>query len=268
MQISPYRDPGVASTYSRLAAPVFFAAPARDLVTKVHLRIGDRVLDVGTGPGTAAAGAKEIVEPAGWVVGIDPSIQMLDVSSIRRRYPVLVAGAPGLPFRDDVFDAVLASFVLTHIEQCSCALADMIRVCRPGGKVGVTTWGASSDEVSSVWRQIVARYVPVDQMDRAVRHVIPHGERFADAGNLERALRDADFTSVTLAHQDYLVTMTLTDYLSTRSASVEGRIVREMLDARAWSDFARELAAALDERFGHIVEYTREVLFAIGVKCR
>src|SRR5580765_4797415 len=54
---SPYRDPAVAEVYRRVAVPTHVVRPARDLVPMMPVRVGDRVLDVGSGTGAFATAA-------------------------------------------------------------------------------------------------------------------------------------------------------------------------------------------------------------------
>src|SRR5688500_10673833 len=133
MENSPYCEADVVETYDRLSVPLQFAAPASDLVTAMRLQPGDRVLDVGTGTGITAMAAAGVVGPAGIVVGIDPSLSML--GRLRRKGAVHAAAArlPELPFGNSCFDAVTASFVLTHMEDVAAGLQDMVRVLLPDG---------------------------------------------------------------------------------------------------------------------------------------
>ena len=74
---SPYCDGALVETYDRLAVPLQFAAPASELVAAVHLRTGNRVLDVGTGTGPAATATAAVVGPSRMVIGADLSLEML-----------------------------------------------------------------------------------------------------------------------------------------------------------------------------------------------
>jgi demethylmenaquinone methyltransferase / 2-methoxy-6-polyprenyl-1,4-benzoquinol methylase len=99
----------------------------------VDARPGDRVLDLAAGTATSslpyrAAGAH--------VVPCDFSLGMLREGKKRHPELPLTAGdATRLPFRDDAFDAVTISFGLRNVHDTGRALAEMLRVTRPGGRI-------------------------------------------------------------------------------------------------------------------------------------
>jgi len=112
------------------------------LLDRCHLNGTSRVLDVGCGGGNTAC---FIVEQYGSSVqGIDISEVMIDKAKERARRRGLedkvhfrVADAFDLPFEDDSFDVVLVESVLTPLPgDKSKALAEMVRVARPGGRIG------------------------------------------------------------------------------------------------------------------------------------
>ena len=99
-----------------------------------------RVLDVGCGPGTITADLAARV-PSGQVVGIDAASDVLDLArqEASRRGQANVRFETGnvyqLGFEDGTFDVVHAHQVLQHLSDPVAALAEMRRVCRPGGLV-------------------------------------------------------------------------------------------------------------------------------------
>jgi ubiquinone/menaquinone biosynthesis C-methylase UbiE len=105
---------------------------------------GERVLEVGCGSGVVLRDVARRVTPGGRAVGLDPSPALLAVA----RELAAAAGLAGLvelhegdarslPFGDGAFDAVLAVTALVHIPDAERVIAEMVRVVRPGGRVGV-----------------------------------------------------------------------------------------------------------------------------------
>ena len=109
---------------------------------------GDRVLDAGCGTGDDARAIAALVAPGGCVVGIDSSETMIDAAQNRRRdngVPVefRTGDVHRLAFEDGVFDAARADRVFQHLDDPQRALAELIRVTRPDGRIVVadTDWG-------------------------------------------------------------------------------------------------------------------------------
>ncbi len=101
---------------------------------------GQRVLDVGCGPGALTAELVARVGP-GAVSAVDPSESF--VAAARARNPevdVRQAPAEQLPFPDRSFDASLAQLVVHFMSSPSAGLAEMRRVTRPGGVVAACVW--------------------------------------------------------------------------------------------------------------------------------
>src|SRR5690606_23961144 len=96
---------------------------------------GERILDLAAGTGTSS----EPFRAAGaGVVPCDFSLGMLREGRRRRPYLPFVAGdAMRLPFADGSFDAVSISFGLRNVQDPAAALAEMLRVTRPGGRLVV-----------------------------------------------------------------------------------------------------------------------------------
>lgn len=142
--------------YYALNARVWpFAAPFYDAIVlplrKVRREVSDmvavdarsRVLDVATGTG---AQARAFAEKAGEVVGIDISESMLRIARRKNHAPNLTfrnADATELPFPDASFDVTCISFALHEMPESirERALAEMVRVTRPGGSIITVDYG-------------------------------------------------------------------------------------------------------------------------------
>lgn len=102
----------------------------------IGARKGMRVLDVAAGTGTSSAA---IAAQGAAVVAADFSEGMLEVGRQRQADNELIefvhADATKLPFADNEFDAVTISFGLRNVNEPKKALAEMLRVTKPGGRI-------------------------------------------------------------------------------------------------------------------------------------
>ena len=147
----------------------------RAVARAVAARPGERVLDLAAGTGTstatfAAAGAE--------CVACDFSLGMLraglrraraaqDRAAAGRAVPdrpvAFVAGdALRLPFRDEAFDAVTISFGLRNVVDTEQALAEMLRVTRPGGRLVICEFSRlTARPLRVAYERYLARALPV-----------------------------------------------------------------------------------------------------------
>jgi ubiquinone/menaquinone biosynthesis C-methylase UbiE len=106
-----------------------------------QLQAGWRLLDAGCGPGTITLGLARAVAP-GEVIGIDIEDTQFDVArDDARRQGLNVkfqkASVSALPFPDASFDAVFCHALLEHLIDVRPAIAELRRVLKPGGVIGL-----------------------------------------------------------------------------------------------------------------------------------
>src|SRR5689334_2849932 len=107
---------------------------------------GERVLDVGSGPGFLVASLADAVGPGGSVHGVDPSAPMnalaRELVGTRPWARIDDGDALDLPYPDGVFDAAVSTQVYEYVADLPRALAELHRVLRPGGRALVldTDW--------------------------------------------------------------------------------------------------------------------------------
>jgi SAM-dependent methyltransferase len=112
------------------------------LCEALDLNAGQRVLDVAAGNGNVAlAAARRGCD----VVATDYVISLLDRARLRATADGLpmqfqVADAEALPFGEEEFDAVVSTFGVMFTADHARAAAELLRVCRPGGKIGLANW--------------------------------------------------------------------------------------------------------------------------------
>jgi len=134
---------------------------AEQFLDLVGVRRGERVLDVGCGPGVLTA---PLVSRCGEesVSAVDPSPPF--VAAVRERFPVVdvrTAAAEALPYDDDTFDAALAQLVVHFLADPVSGLREMGRVTRPGGTVSASVWdNAGTTGPLSVFWQAVSEVDP------------------------------------------------------------------------------------------------------------
>jgi SAM-dependent methyltransferase len=155
---------------------------------------GQRVLDVGCGPGalTAVLAARLSAGTAGGghVSAIDPSDSF--AAATRARVPgadVRRGAAEALPWPDDSFDGAAAQLVVHLMADPPAGLAEMARVTRPGGLVAATVWDFVGDgaPASTFWHAALA-------VDPAAP--FEAGQPGAAEGDLARLLRQAGLAEV------------------------------------------------------------------------
>src|SRR5918993_698390 len=112
------------------------------LVEAIDVRPGQRVLDVAAGTGTSAIpSARRGAE----VIATDLTPELLDVGRAAAESEGIeltwqVADAEALPFSDADFDVVLSSIGVMFAPHHELAADELVRVCRPGGTIGVLSW--------------------------------------------------------------------------------------------------------------------------------
>ena len=176
-------NPRLAETYHRISEPQLEGG--KRLVEKLGIERGGRVLDVGCGTGRLARWIAEMVGPEGEVAGIDPladriAIARQDNDGIRFE----VGSAEDLGrFADGSFDRVCLNAVFHWIEDKPRALAEVWRVLRPGGRVGITTvpretfWAAT---VHNVCALVLSRSPYLEQIDPAAVGVLDRNIAISD----------------------------------------------------------------------------------------
>ncbi|HEX4247731.1 MAG TPA: methyltransferase domain-containing protein [Pseudonocardia sp.] len=206
---------------------------------------GERVLDIGSGPGYLARELAALVGPGGTVHGVDISESMLEIA--RSTEPQAVPGsapvefvegeANALPFPAGSFDAVTVTQVYEYVTDVAAALTEARRVLRPGGRLLV---------LDTDWDSIVWRSGDPDRMRRVLttwdRHLVdPYLPR-----RLSGLLAGAGFTVtqravLPLLNAGYRADTYSAGLIAFISAFVPGRDGLTADDVTAWADDLREL---------------------------
>jgi SAM-dependent methyltransferase len=148
-----------AGDYARVAERIDDLPPA-DLFARVDIAPGCDVLDVATGTGNVALKA---AGRGAEVTGLDITPELLEVAERRaRRAGVEVNWVEGdaedLPFGEERFDRVLSVFGVQFAPRHEVAAHELVRVCRPGGLIGLVNW-TPHGHIGAV-QKLVGGYMP------------------------------------------------------------------------------------------------------------
>jgi demethylmenaquinone methyltransferase / 2-methoxy-6-polyprenyl-1,4-benzoquinol methylase len=155
-------------TYDRYANLLSFGQDPRwrrFLVSRLEVGPEDTVLDVATG---TAAVAIELVRRTGCrVIGLDQSREMLDAGRERveraglgNRIQLVEGSAERLPFEDATFDALSFTYLLRYVEDPGATMAELARVVRPGGTIGMQEFGLPRGIARPAWELYVRIGLP------------------------------------------------------------------------------------------------------------
>jgi ubiquinone/menaquinone biosynthesis C-methylase UbiE len=229
-----WRDADAAKEFLDQAAAEL-AAAKKQLDAMLRAEPGSHVLDVGCGTGNDVRALAARVGPTGRVVGLDNSEQQ-----IARGRPADPGCAPvefvlgeahALPFEDDTFDVVRSERVVQHVPDPAAAVAEMLRVVKPGGQVLVTDpdhgmWAPDLDD-RELTRRIVTwwgDHVPNPWVARRLRDL------FVRAGARDVAVTLQPVVLSSLAAADSLT------LISRAAAAAEAQGVVPAEQARQWDE--------------------------------
>jgi len=139
----------LGSDYQRWARILSFGQDnrwRRALVERLELGPGSSVLDVAAGTGQIS---RALAESGPQVVAADQSREMLGHGSFPGA--VVAATAERLPFPDASFDGVAFGYLLRYVDDVGGCMAEIARVVRPGGRVGMLEFSRPRGVAGSLW---------------------------------------------------------------------------------------------------------------------
>jgi ubiquinone/menaquinone biosynthesis C-methylase UbiE len=186
--------------------PEGFREARQTMLRHLGLEPASRVLEAGAGPGTALPDLLHWVGPNGRIVGIDPTRALVAEAEERARS----AGSPQATYAvgdirqiawpDSSFDAAFCDKILVHVAPAAQAIAELVRVTRGGGHIGVVEWYSQGMVIAADYT-LTRRVLDGSAPAGALNPVVPL--------ELERLLADAglqriDAGSVVAESRQYL----------------------------------------------------------------
>jgi hypothetical protein len=141
-----------------------------------------------------------------------------------------------------------------------------MRVTRPGGVIGFTTWTDGRDAFTDTWLELVSSVVPDDLLAPTLDKAIPNHDRFTRRAAVEEVLLDAGLRHVRTEPKQYEWRYTRDEFVDGLTVWATGRFVREMLGEDDWASFLDRVRATFAERFPDPLHDRRDILLAIGTK--
>jgi ubiquinone/menaquinone biosynthesis C-methylase UbiE len=178
--------------YERVLVGPLFRPFAEQLVARLALRPGDRLIDVAAGTGIVARIARERLGPEARIVGVDVAPAMLAVA--RAVDPTIdwrAGNAASLPVAAaEQFTVLTCHQGLQFMPDKAAAIREMRRALAPGGRVGIATWRSLQELPRMLELNAIA--------ERHVGQVVDSRHSFGDANALQRLLSDGGFSDISV----------------------------------------------------------------------
>jgi SAM-dependent methyltransferase len=181
------------------------------LLDAAHVGPGQRVLDLATGTGEAAAQAAARIAPSGRVFGVDISLPMLRGAAARLAGgPATLAVMDGMRLAcpDHAFDAVICQLGLMLIPDPQRAAAECARVLRDGGRLAAVVWSSMERAPHiGILYEVLGRLLPTR------REELGRSFSLGEPGRFQALLERAGLHNVRVAReQRVVVTESFEDY--------------------------------------------------------
>jgi len=156
-------DTGGTKSLEALYLTPDVAAQRARVIDLLAPTLGEKVLDIGVGPGLLAHDLARLVGEEGAVMGIDPSTAMIEAAAARLedlpQAKVRAGDARALPYDDAAFDAAVSTQVYEYVDDMPLALRELHRVLKPGGRALI---------LDTDWRSIVWHSSDPNRMERVL----------------------------------------------------------------------------------------------------
>jgi SAM-dependent methyltransferase len=194
-------------------------------------RPGDRVLELGCGPGGPGLDAARLVAPDGDVVLSDVSAEMTAIASARiaelglTNVATQVLDLESIDEPDASYDVVLCRETLMLVSDPTRAAGEIRRVLRPGGRAVITVWGPRA---RNPWLGVVFDCVSDQLGANTPPPGLPHPFSLEDAEQLARILGDAGLADVAVSELDTPYPAATVDEWWERTAALAGPLAQKL----------------------------------------
>lgn len=198
------RHDTLAPTYHDFFTPVTVLA-IKPLLDATRARSGQNLLDIATGPGSLAAGAKNLGLDC---VGVDLSPGMIALAT--KSHPQIVfrvADVEHLPFADRSFDVVVCNFGLGHFPNPEASVTECLRTLKAGGSIAFSWWDQPDKQrIQGLFREAITEVGAAPPPDVPAGH---SNLRFSDTTEFRNLLVGAGLEDVRV--EDHRTTYTIAD---------------------------------------------------------
>ena len=258
----------IASDYARISQHAYFDQPARDLISLLDPPTNGRLCDLGCGTGAVLQAATAFMAREALITGIDLSVPMLTEARRTMRAALVAGRLPHLPFAGESLDSVTLGFVIQHLANPAPLLAEISRVLRVRGRIGMTCWAdsASDNDAGRVWSEVSRKYVDLEEIQRALDEALPGTNAYRELETFASVPEVAGFEIVAAETRTYPIVIDTGLWIASRALSTGPRFVRSRLTEPVWHDLVDEVAARLNSDFGQTLPIETQVNFVVAAK--
>ncbi len=242
------------------------------LIKELQVENGHLVLDIGSGTGRLAEYVAKTVGKKGKVIGIDPSPHRIKVASSKVKPSSNLSFEVGngedlSRFKEESLDRVYLNAVLGWIENKGTTLAEIHRILKPGGKLGLTFTSKNIQKAFSTDRQVADRLLKKEPYASAVKSDDETPRHPIKTDELILLLINSGFKDIKLdIKKNTRYIPTTKEYFDKKEASAHGNFlanIPEKLRGQFKSDLEKELEK---NRTPQGIELTNYSLFATATK--